>query len=146
MALQSQTDFTNYPEETDDNTKIRESETVAQDGGRSGAMVRNTLMAYDPGNANWVPFSDETGTDGTQYPRGILKADLTEAEIQAGDVDDVPIMIKGTLDKNQLTIENSKALTTVINVPTNFNTTVEDYLRMVGIFMEDTISVNAAEA
>jgi hypothetical protein len=110
-------------------------------------MVRNTVMAYDPATGKWNSFTDETATDGTQFPKGILMADLTEAEIVAGDVVDVPILVGGccTVDVGLLVIENSKTLATVINVPAGINTTVEDELRKIGIFVESGIAVDRLE-
>jgi hypothetical protein len=145
MGVQVRTDFSNLAFVLMGTGKVKVG-TVVQDAGRTGAMVRHTLMARNPATLKWNSFTDETATDGTQFPRGILMADLTEAEIKAGDVADVPILVGGEItDKNQITIENSKTLATVINVPTNFNTTVEDYLAMVGIYMQDTDDIDSFE-
>jgi hypothetical protein len=102
-------------------------------------------MAYNPTTAKWEPFTDETATDGTQYPRGILQRTLTEAQIKAGDVSDVPIAVgEGIFDSAQLVIENSKTLATIINVPANFNTSVEDFLRLLNLYAESVIDTTAA--
>ena len=124
---------------------VKDAETVAQDAGRVGDMVVNTLMAYNPSTKVWVAFVDETGTNGTQFPRGILMRTLTEAEIKAGDVADVPILVgEAIVDLAQLVIENSKTLDTVINSPAGINIRVEDYLRLLNIYMESVIDTTAA--
>lgn len=124
----------------------KESETIVQDAGRSGDMVAKTLMVYDPATGKWTSFTDETATDGTQFPRGILLKTIPEADIVAGDVEDVPILVGGAIvDQNQVVIENSKTLATVINSPAGINVTVEDFLRSLSIFMEDTVDVDGYE-
>jgi len=124
----------------------REAETVAQDAGRTSDMVAKTLMSYDPAAGKWVPFTDETGTDGTQFPRGVLLKTLAEADIVAGDIDNVPILVGACiLDRDQLVIENSKTLATVINSPAGVNITVEDHLRTLGLYMESTVDVDGLE-
>jgi hypothetical protein len=126
--------------------RTHDAATVVQDAGRSGAMVKHTLMAQVAASGKWTSFTDETATDGTQYPRGILLADLTEAEIKAGDVANVPILAEGVVyDLNQLVIENSKTLATVINVPVNFNHRVDAYLALCGITFQDTIDIDGFE-
>lgn len=145
MGVQNRTDFTNVAFVLHGTGRVKVG-TVLQDAGRSGAMVRHTLMQRNPATLKWQSFTDETATDGTQWPRGILMADLTEAEIKAADVLNVPILIGGVIvDKNALVIENSKTLATVINVPTNINTTVEDFLAMVGIHFQDTDDIDSFE-
>jgi hypothetical protein len=124
------------------------NETILTNAARSGNLVAFTLMAYNPTSKKWVPFTDETATDGTAYPAGIVLQTYTEAAIKAGDVVDVPIVVGGRglgIDKNRLTIENSKTLDTIINVPTNANTTVEQALRRIGIFVVNTSDANAPQ-
>lgn len=148
MPVQVSTNYQNEPFILKGDGIVREQETVVQDAGRSGAMVKYTLMVNDPATNKWTSFTDETATDGTQYPRGILLADLTEAEIKAGDVAGVPILVGGGVlfDTEQLTIENTKTLATVINVPANFNTSVRDFLVMVGLIPESTYPQDAYQS
>jgi hypothetical protein len=146
MAVQNRVDNVNKPFIlTGDGVTKRA--TVAQDAGRTADMERNTVMAYDPTNANWVPWTDETATDGTQYPKGILLATLATAEIVAADVEDVPILVGKdiTVDQDQLVIENSLTLATIVNIPAGFNTSCEDLLRYTGIWMQDTIDIDDLE-
>jgi hypothetical protein len=146
MAVQATQNNITVPFSRDGEAFVKDNEVVLTNGARSGAMAPYTLMAQNPTTQKWVPFTDNTATDGTQWPRGILLINLTEAQIKAADVVDVPILVGGrglVVDKNQLVIENSKLLTTVINVPTNSNKTVETCLREIGIFMQDTVDIDA---
>jgi hypothetical protein len=145
MGVQRKTDLSNKPFILSLLSFSKDAETVAQDAGRGADMLVNTLMAYNPTTAKWEPFTDETATDGTQYPRGILLRTLAQADIVAGDVEDVPILVgEAICDLAQLVIENSKTLATVINIPAGFNTSVEDYLRLLNIYMESVIDTTAA--
>lgn len=144
MSVETRVNYTNYPFVLWGNPAIKEAETFEQDAGRSGALAKYTLLAYDSANAKWQVFKDETATDGTQFPKGICMADLTEAEIKAGDVANVPVLVANAhFDKNQLVIEASKTLATVINVPAGTNTTVEDELIKIGLIPEDTLDIDA---
>ena len=145
MAVQVKTDLSNKPFVLSLISLSKDSETVLTDGGRSGDMVIYTLMAFNPTSQKWVPFTNEAATTGEQFPRGILLKTLTEAEIQAGDVLNVPILVgEAIIDSAQLVIENSKTLDTIINVPANFNTAVEEFLRGLNIYMESTVDTTAA--
>lgn len=140
MAVQVKTDLTNKPFVLSLQSLAKDAETVLQDGGRSGDMLIHTLMSFNPTSQKWVPFSNEAATNGEQFPRGILMKTLTEAEIQAGDVLNVPILIgEAIIDSTQLVIESSKTLNTVINQPANINVAVEEFLRQLNIYTEDTI-------
>jgi hypothetical protein len=148
MAVQGGTNIANLPFILSGDSLMKESETVLQDAGRGTAdMVIYTLMAYNPTSKKWVPFTDETAVDGTQIPKGILMRTLDAADIVAGDVLNVPIVVGGsiTIDKNQLVIENSKTLDTIVNVPTNLNQSVSDLLQWAGIYPEDTVNIDEYE-
>lgn len=146
MAVQATRNNTTVPFVRDGEPFEKDNEVVATDGGRTGDMVPYTLMAQNPSTLKWVPFTDNTAADGTQWPRGILMINLTEAQIKAADVVDVPVIVGGrglVVDKEQLVIENKKTLATVINVPANTNKTVETCLREIGIYMQDTVDIDA---
>jgi hypothetical protein len=95
-----------------------------------------------------VPFTDETATDGDAIPQGIyVGPDIPAADLVAGDVVDNQILVGAALfDVNQLVIENSKTLNTVINATggaDNINIkTVRDYLADKGLFAEDTTDIS----
>lgn len=125
---------------------VKQGQTLKQDAGRSGDLVHNTLMAKVAATGKWIPFTNEASTDGTAIPQGIyIGDDITEADIKAGDVEDLQILVGAwvVIDKNLLTIENSKLLTTVITVGTTDLRTVEDHLAESGIFMQDTIEISS---
>ena len=145
MGVEARSDITNVAFILEGSGAYRDPQTILQDAGRSGDIVAQTLMAYNPTSKKWVPFTDETATDGTQFPRGILLDTITEAAIVAGDVE-APILVRGEIvDKTGLVIENSKTLDTIINEPLNLNTSVQDFLAMVGILVEATIDIDEFE-
>lgn len=146
MAVQVSTNNITVPFVRDGVPFVKDNEVLVQDAGRSGNMVAYTLMAYNPTSAKWVPFTDETATDGTQWPRGILMKTYTEAAIKAGDIADVPIVVGGrglVIDNSQLVIENSKTLATIINSPAGTNKNVENVLNEIGIFVQVTVDIDA---
>lgn len=147
MAVQVRTDNSTVPFLRRGSALCKEAATVVQDAGRGTAdMVQYTLMVYDPATAKWNSFTNEAATNGTQIPKGILLKTLAAAAIVAGDVVNVPILVgDAVVDQNQLVIENSKTLATVVNVPANLNQSVEDLLRWVGIYTEDTVDIDSFE-
>ena len=146
MAVQSRQDYSSTPFILQGSGLSKTKQTLLQDAGRSGDLLRHTLMAYNPTTAKWVPYTDETATDGTQIPAGIIMASVTEASIIAGDVINIPILVRGlVVDKNALVIENSLTLATIVNVPAGLNKSVEELLRGTGIFMQNTTGINRFE-
>lgn len=142
MAVQVKTDLENKPFILAKMGLVKGAETVVQDAGRSAAMAYGTLMVLDPATDKWTSFTDETATDGTQFPGGFLLRALTAAEIVAGDVEDVPILVGDAIvDSAQIVIENSKTLATVVNVPAGLNKSVEELLRWLGLYPETTIDI-----
>lgn len=129
---------------------FKETDAVfLQDAGRGAvALVFGTLVAKVAATGKYVPFIDETATDGTAVPAGIFVGNnITGAALVAGDVVDQVILIGAsvTIDVSQLVIENSKLLTTVIVGSAIFTQTVRDYLHMRGIFPETTVAISATE-
>lgn len=122
--------------------------TLLQDAGRSTILARNTLLAKVAASQKWVPFTDETATDGTAIPQGVyLGPDIPAADIVAGDVENIEVLegLAVQVDQNKIVIENSKTLTTVITVGTTDLRTVEDHLAARGIFMQDTVDIASPE-
>lgn len=142
-AVQQKTDLSNKPFIQSGESLVKSGQTILQDGGRSTDMEFGTLLAKNPTSGKWVPFTDETAVDGTAHPRGILMRQIDAADIVAGDVEDVPVMVGKTvtIDVQQLVIENSKTLATIVNVPATLNASVEDLLRLTGIFVETTVDI-----
>ena len=131
---------------------IDEEAVLSQDAGRTTVLASKTLMAKIAATQKWEPFTDETATDGTALPQGIyVGPDITAAALVAGDVVDNQILVGAALiDANQLVIENSKTLDTVINATggaDNINIkTVRDYLADKGLFVEDTTDISGFQA
>ncbi len=123
-------------------------ETILQDAQRSGDMVSGTIMGRIGASGKWVP-NDPTATDGSQHPAGLLARTLTEAEIQAGDVVDVPIICGGAeaiqVAASGLEIENG-SLTSVITNPTNYNVIVREALQMANIYVIDDQDIEVAQS
>jgi len=144
MGVQTRTDYENFPFVLSGEPLVKPAEILLQDAGRSAALVKHTLMSKVSASGKWVPFTDETATDGSEIPAGIVKAEISAAELVAGDVDDIPIIVGSdiTVDVNQLVIENSKTLATVIS---SSGLTVGDELERHGIFVEATRAIDEYE-
>jgi hypothetical protein len=103
---------------------------IAEDAGRATDLLQYTLMGKVAATEKWVPFTDETATDGSAENFGIyMGADIAAADIVAGDVIDNAIIYRGLrFDEDKLVIENSKTLATVIGATTIHAHTVRDGL------------------
>lgn len=149
MSVQTRRDNTTVPFIRNGISVVRESSILLQDAGRSGAIVKFTLMAQISATKKWATFTDETATNGTALVKGIyLGDDITEAAIKAGDVVDLPILVGGgacEIDAAQITIENSKTLDTVVGGAAVDNHRVEDDLNRIGIFVETTVDIDVLE-
>lgn len=129
----------------------KDKEILLTDAGRTTDLLSRTLMAKIAATGKWVPFTDETAVDGSAIPQGIydpegVRGDIASADIVAGDVEDIPIVIFGAFfDADRLVIENSKTLDTVIGATTIHAKTVEDALRERSLIAENQISVSNYE-
>jgi hypothetical protein len=120
-----------------------EDQTFAQDAVRGADLEPYTVLAKVSASGKWVPFTDETAVDGSDRPLGISTKKIEQADLVAGDVADQVVYVQiPLLDKNQLIIENSKTLATVI---TSLKITVEEALRQTNIFVEDTVEIDGYE-
>lgn len=144
MGVQTRTDYTNQPFILSGDALAKETETFLQDAGRTTTLARYTLVSKISASGKWVPFTDETASNGSEFPAGIIMADIASAELVAGDVVNVPVIVGSdiTIDRSQLVIENSKTLATVI---TSSGLTVEDELQRRGIYVESTRAVDDFE-
>jgi hypothetical protein len=132
MSVQIRNDWNNFASPIRGNMLSKDNETFLQDAGRSGNLVAGTVCSKNSAG-KWVPFTDETATDGTEIPCGIIVHTLTEAELQAGDVTGVVVWVRiEEFDTANLTIENSKTLATII---TSTGLSVENELQRQGIFV-----------
>lgn len=122
-------------------------QTLFTDAGRTTDLVFGTLLAKIAATQKWVPFTDETATDGTASPQGIyIGPDIASANIAAADVTDIAVLIgNAVVDVNQIIIENSKTLDTIIGVTSVNARTVRDQLAFRGIFAEDTVNISSFE-
>lgn len=126
----------------------RPDAVILQDAGRgSVSLVFGTLMAKVAATQKWVPFTNEAATTGAANPQGIyIGADIAGADLVAGDVIDSPILVGDAIvDLNQIVIENSKTLDTIIGATSVNARTVRDQLSYRGIFLEDTVNISSFE-
>lgn len=125
----------------------RTDAVITQDAGRTTPLLFGTLMSKTAATQEWVPFIDETDVTGAALPQGIyIGADIAAADLVAGDVTDTSILVgSAVVDLNQIVIENSKTLDTVIGATTVEARTVRDQLAYRGIFAEDTVTISNFE-
>lgn len=149
MSVQNSAENSTVPFIRSGVTLAREAETILQDAGRVAPLVQNTLMAQIAATKKWVPFTDETAVDGSAIARGIYVGDdIPAADLVAGDVVDVPIIVAGaaaTFTADDLTIENAKTLDTVVDAATVNAHRVEDDLARIGLFAESSVNIDEFE-
>jgi hypothetical protein len=139
MAVQQLSNLSNKPFIIGE-PGIAKSCTFAREAQRSGDLEQFTLVAYNPSTGYWVPLTNVAATNGTQHPAGIVLKTVTEAALQADNVENIPVLIGNAIvDADQLVYENSVTLGDIIRVPTNNAKTVERELNELGIFCGDTI-------
>jgi len=146
MGISAQRDLTSHPLVIGGRCVVRRV-TVAQIALRSTDVAAGTVMALAASTNKWEPWTDNTATDGTAHPCGILLDTLTAATIAAGDMTSVNMVVGDALiNEDLITYEGSRAKTDVVNIPANFNKTGEQCLRMFGIELIDTIEATSYEA
>ena len=127
---------------------VKESEVLVTDAGRVGDIKTFTLMAQIAATKKWVPYTDEAATNGSGVAKGIyVGMDILEADIKAGDVVDLPILVGGnfTIDKTQLVFEGGTGLDDVFASGTIHEKRVDDQLAEIGIFTEATTDIDGFE-
>ncbi len=126
---------------------INKAGVLLQDGGRAAVLFQYTLLSKIAATGKLVPYTDETAVDGTAIPYGIyMGCDILAADLVAGDVVDVQVLEGGAwFDKEKLVIENAKTLATVIAAATVNNRTVDDELRRLSLYSEETIEISSFE-
>lgn len=148
MAVQNAANLSTVPFVRSGTSYVKEGLTLLTDGARSTPLATYTLLAKVAASGKLVPFTNEAATDGSARPYGIYLGDAVAAtDIAAGDVTDFgPVLVGGacTVDENQLVIENSKTLATVIGTGVTL-TTVGDVLEDRGIFVEATVNFDEFE-
>lgn len=135
MTVQIQADINTTPFILFSNMSSRKDNAVLiQDAGRATPLAPFTLMAQISASEKWEPWTDIAATDGTAIPSGIflpsdIQGAITAAELVAGDVVDVPILVFGAkFDEDKLVMENSLTLETVLAAATVNNKTAREVL------------------
>lgn len=155
MAMQGRSDLVNLPFILSGEGKVKDSQTLLTDGSRTTALAPFTVMAQVAASKKWVPLTAVGALDGSNTARGILLGDgVTAAALVAGDVTGQVILVGGpiTVDTQQLVLENSLTIDSVCsddpagadNGPVNVRR-IEDDLARIGIFVEQTIDIDAYE-
>lgn len=126
----------------------RDDQVLLTDAGRTTPLEPFTLLAKVAATGKWVPFTSEVATNGTAIVQGIyIGESIAAADIVAGDIADLNVLLGGsiTVDVDQVIIENSKTLDTVVTVGTTDLRTVRDHLANRGIFVEETVDISSFE-
>jgi len=147
MSIQEENDITITQLVLSGVTHVRDSQTIAQDAGRTTPLVNRTVMAKITATGLWIPLTVVAGaiTDGTDFPRGIYSGeDIPAATLVAGNVTNVNIVVSGpcTVDEDLLVLENSLTLDTEID---RTDETIRDSLTKISIVPEKTEYVSEHE-
>ena len=149
MVVQARIDIDTTPFVLSGLTLAKDNETILQDAGRTEPLVTRTLMAQVAATKKWVPFTDETATDGTAIAKGVFMGDdIAAADLVAGDVTGVLVLVGGgaaTIAADKPVIEASKTLDTVVGSGTLDEHRVEDDLNRIGLYAESTVDISNYE-
>ncbi len=78
-------------------------------------LADKTVMSQNPSTRVWQALTNVSATDGTELPTGIYEGDaITSATFEAGSVTGRSITVKLTFDEDQLVLQNSLTLDSVI--------------------------------
>jgi len=144
MAVQNRTNNAIHPFIIGGDAVADDDGILLRDAGRTAVLANLTLLARVPATRKWVPFTDETATDGTQLPIGILiSGPVAAASLAAADVTgQVILRTNAIFNRGMLVIEASKTLNTVI---TTADMTVADFLISVGLVPQYTQNMTELE-
>ena len=93
MAVQERQDLSNTPLILSDESDV-ENHSIIQNEQRTTELLYGTVMAQIAASQLWTPFISVAGTDGSGVPRGIyLGDDIDAADLVAGNVEDIPILV-----------------------------------------------------
>jgi hypothetical protein len=149
MSVQNRGDNSNIPFISSGVSLVKEAETILQDAARVNPLVKKTVMAQIAASKKWVPLTDLAATDGSAIARGVYMGDdIPAADLVAGDVVDVPILVGGgaaTLVREDIVLENALTLDDVLQAATINEHRVEDDLNRIGLFPEYTVSIDELE-
>ena len=148
MAVQAERDISNVGF-IKNNDSLTKSGTIAQDESRTEDLLQNTVMAQIAATGFWTPFNSVAGTDGSAIPRGIyLGEDIDEADLVAGNITDVPILVGDAYVDRQLVVWDQDTLDedSVIGAATIHAVAAEEALSASSnIFIEDTENITNYE-
>jgi hypothetical protein len=91
-AVMARRDVSTEPLILSDSSDVR-NESIAQNAQRAADLVKGTVMAQITATRLWTPWINVAGVDGSAIPRGILLDDILTAELVAGIVADIPILV-----------------------------------------------------
>lgn len=158
MSVQSSQAQANIPFILEGKTLVELGQTLLTIAGRTVPLYKHTIMCQIASTRKWAPWlqANLAGTTGTQYPWGIYMGDdLTAAQIAAGDVENLPILVGGSgvvIDEGQLVFDLGDTgvgalgtLNVIPTVPTNLALTARSILNLKGIFPKSVVAISAAE-
>jgi hypothetical protein len=158
MAVQASLAQANIPFVLEGKPFVAMGQTLLTIAGRTVPLYKYTLMSQIASTLKWAPWLQANlgGTTGTQYPLGIYMGDdLTAAQIAAGDVLNLPIMVGGqgvVIDEGQLVFDLGDTgvgalgtLAVIPTVPTNLALTARSIMQLLGIFPKTVVAISAAE-
>ena len=149
MAYQASLNQSNFPFILSGRSFVKDSEVLLQDAGRTTVLAFGTVMAQVAATRKWVPLTDVTATTGAATARGIYVGEpVASADLVAGDVTGAAILVGGdgiTVDTQQVVLENSLTLNTVVGATSVNARLIADDLANIGIFVESTIDIDELE-
>lgn len=144
MAVQARLDNTNLPFVLYGIALSVANAVLLQDAGRSADLVCGTVMAKSASTGKWAPLTDLASTTGSALAQGVyVGPTIASADIVAGDVTDLSIIIgEAVFDTQQLVLENSLTLGSIIEAGTVNARTVRDQLAFRGLYAEETTYIS----
>jgi len=113
--------------------------------GGSGTDI--TGSGFFDGDTAGATVTAATGSPVTGIPAGILVRNLTATQVAAADVANVPVIVGGqglVVDKNQIVLENSLALTDIVYAGDKHKS-IADCLKELGIFISNAVDIDGFE-
>lgn len=149
MAVQNRVDSTTVPLITSGYSFVRNGD-IAQNAQRTTPLLYGTVMAQIAATGLWTPFVAVNGVDGSAIPRGIyLGDDIAAADLVAGDIEDVPILVGGCCTVNESEIvfdDGTLTADSIIGAASIHAVTARMALQQAsGIFMELSIDISEFE-
>jgi hypothetical protein len=149
MAVQNRVDNTTVPLITSGYSFVRNGD-IAQDAHRTTALLYGTVMAQIAATGLWTPFVAVNGVDGSAIPRGIYLGDeIAAADLVAGNVEDVPILVGGVCTVNESEVvfdDGTLSAASVIGAASIHAVTARMALQQAsGIFMELSVDISEFE-